>query len=332
MKKRGNTILDVPGIKVGQSSDLKALTGCTVVLCETGAVCGVDVRGGAPGSRETDLLRPENLVEKVHAVFFAGGSAFGLDGASGVMQYLEEKGIGFDVGVTHVPIVPASVLFDLTVGSHEVRPDKEMAYKACLSATDEYVEQGNVGAGTGATVGKILGMKNCMKSGLGTSSKKVGELVVGAIVAVNAFGDVINPGTGEIIAGALKDNSEEFADTLQVLEGFEIKKESKNVFIGNTTIGLVATNASLTKAEAKKVASMAHNGFAKTIRPCHTMFDGDTIYALSTSNLKADINLVGSLACEVMAQAVISAVINAEGIAGLKSYTDIKNRKEKMNS
>ncbi|KYO63796.1 P1 family peptidase [Thermovenabulum gondwanense] len=324
MKTRENTILEVPGIKVGQVSDLEALTGCTVILCERGAVCGVDVRGGAPGSRETDLLRPENLVDKVHAVFLAGGSAFGLDGASGVMEYLEEKGLGFDVGVTHVPIVPASVLFDLTVGNYKVRPDKGMGYKACEKATDEYVEQGNVGAGTGATVGKILGMKNCMKSGLGTYAKKVGNLVVGAIVAVNALGDVVDPGNGEILAGALKDDLKEFADTLKIMEKLDIQEEGKNVFIGNTTIGVVATNARLTKAEAKKVASMAHNGLAKTIRPCHTMYDGDTIYALSTADLKADINLVGSLACEVMAQAVINAVINARGIGGLKSYNDIK--------
>ncbi|MGB9975967.1 P1 family peptidase [Thermovenabulum sp.] len=326
MKTKENTILEVPGIKVGQISDLEALTGCTVILCERGAVCGVDVRGGAPGSRETDLLRPENLVEKVHAVFLAGGSAFGLDGASGVMQYLEEKGIGFDVGVTHVPIVPASVLFDLTVGDYKVRPDKEMGYKACEIATDEYIEEGNVGAGTGATVGKILGMKNCMKSGLGTFAKRVGDLVVGAIVAVNAFGDVVDPGNGQIIAGALKDNLEDFADTLKIMESIGVNQQNKNVFIGNTTIGVVATNARLTKAEAKKVASMAHNGFAKTIRPCHTMYDGDTIYALSTSDLKADINLVGSLACEVMAQAVIKAVVNAGGIGGIKSYKDIKEK------
>jgi len=323
-RSRENTILEVPGIKVGQVSDLEALTGCTVILCERGAVCGVDVRGGAPGSRETDLLRPENLVDKVHAVFLAGGSAFGLDGASGVMEYLEEKGIGFDVGVTHVPIVPASVLFDLTVGNYKVRPDKGMGYKACEKATDEYVEQGNVGAGTGATVGKILGMKNCMKSGLGTYAKKVGNLVVGAIVAVNALGDVVDPGNGEILAGALKDDLKEFADTLKIMEKLDIQEEGKNVFIGNTTIGVVATNARLTKAEAKKVASMAHNGLAKTIRPCHTMYDGDTIYALSTADLKADINLVGSLACEVMAQAVINAVIYAEGVGGLKSFQDIK--------
>jgi L-aminopeptidase/D-esterase-like protein len=320
-----SSIVDVPGIKVGQESNLEALTGCTVVICERGAVAGVDVRGGAPGSRETDLMKPENLVDRVHAIFLGGGSAFGLDGASGVMQYLEERKIGFDVGVTRVPIVPASVLFDLTVGDYRVRPDKEMGYRACLNATDQFVKQGNAGAGTGATVGKFLGPGNSMKSGLGTYSVKAGDLVVGAIVAVNAFGDVIDPVTGEILAGTLKPDSDEFADTVKLMSG--LPEGIGNAFVSNTTIGVIATNAKLTKAGANKVASMAHNGLARTIRPCHTMFDGDTIYAMSTSDLEADINVVGLLACEVMAKAVVNAVIYAESIPGYRSYKDIKNMK-----
>ncbi|KUK13516.1 MAG: P1 family peptidase [Synergistetes bacterium] len=322
MKKEA-TILDVPGIKVGQVTDLNALTGCTVVLCERGAVCGVDVRGGAPGSRETELLRPENLVEKVHAVFLSGGSAFGLEGACGVVQYLEERGIGFDVGATVVPIVPASVLFDLHVGSSRVRPDKKMGYQACLVASSEHLEQGNYGAGTGATVGKILGIKNAMKGGIGSSSKRVGELVIGAIVAVNALGDIIDPKTGRIIAGALKEDGSGFADTIEVMERLYMDGDIKSVFSENTTIGVVATNAKLSKAEARRVAFMAHDGLARVIRPCHTMLDGDTLYALSVGEIEADVSLVGALAAEVVAESVLNAIMRAESINGIKAYRDI---------
>ncbi|MDI3535426.1 MAG: hypothetical protein PWQ82_1791 [Thermosediminibacterales bacterium] len=317
-----SSIIDVPGIKVGQESNIDALTGCSVILCEHGAVAGVDVRGGAPGTRETALLNPVNLVEKIHAVFLGGGSAFGLDGASGVMQYLEEKNIGFDVGVTKVPIVPAAVLFDLAVGDYKIRPDKEMGYRACLNATDKFVMQGNVGAGTGATVGKIYGQKRSMKSGVGTYSVKTGRLVVGAIVAVNAFGDVVDLESGNILAGALKPDADEFADTVKVMR--VVNGVAGNAFINNTTIGVVATNAKLSKSGANKVASMAHNGLARTIRPVHTMFDGDTIFALSTGEIEADINVVGLLACEAIAKSVVNAVIHAEGISGYKSCKDIR--------
>lgn len=324
-KGKNPSIVDVAGIKVGHQSNFEAMTGCTVIICEEGAVAGVDVRGGAPGSRETDLLRPGNLVDRVHAIFLTGGSAFGMDGASGVMQYLEQRGIGFDVGVTRVPIVPASVLFDLGIGDWRIRPDKDMGYSACQVATDLYVEQGNVGAGTGATVGKLFGPERSMKGGLGTYSIKVGDLVVGAIVAVNAFGDVINPATGEILAGALAEGCDRFADTVRHMTG--LPSGIGNAFAGgNTTIGVVATNATLTKAEANKVASLAHNGLARTIRPCHTLFDGDTIYAMSTCGIKADINVVGLLACEVMAQAVVNAVMYAEGVLGYKSYRQMANK------
>ena len=222
-----DVIVDVPGIKVGHSQDLKVGTGCTVVICEKGATTGVDVRGGAPGTRETDLLNPVNLVDKAHAIYLGGGSAFGLDGASGVMKYLEEKGIGFDVVVTKVPIVPGAVLFDLGVGDYRVRPDARMGYDACFTASDVEVRQGNVGAGTGATVGKIFGGLRCMKSGLGTASFKSQELIIGAIVAVNCFGDVVDPESGEIIAGVLSENKKEFANTMSFLRNFPQRSGSK---------------------------------------------------------------------------------------------------------
>lgn len=308
--KRG--IVDVPGICVGHESNFEAKTGCTVILCEKGATTGVDVRGGAPGSRETDLLNPMNLVDKVHGIVLAGGSAFGLDAASGAMQYLEERNIGFDVGVTHVPIVPCSVLFDLTIGDPRIRPDKKMGYEACLKASRQDYQQGSIGAGTGATVGKIAGYERCMKSGIGTWSVKVGELVVGAIVAVNAFGDIVDPATGEIIAGARIEDGQGFINTVELMKQNPLV--SKNAFVGNTTIGVVATNAVLTKAQAQKIAGMTHNGYARTIRPVHTQYDGDTVYVMGTGEVEADINVIGVLAAEVMEQAVLQAVKSANSL------------------
>ncbi|KUO74534.1 MAG: peptidase [Clostridia bacterium BRH_c25] len=312
---------DIPGIKVGHDQDYKAVTGCTVVICEEGATAGVDVRGGAPGTRETDLLNPMNLVDKMHAVVLAGGSAFGLDASAGVMQYLEEKGIGFDVGVTTVPIVGSAVLFDLTVGDHKIRPDKEMGYRACLNSNSKGCPQGTVGAGTGATVGKYLGMESAMKGGLGTYCLKAGELMVGAIVAVNCLGDVINPANGEILAGAISEELS-FINTEEAM----VKQydSNKNVFSGNTTIGVIATNAVLTKAQANKVASMAHNGYGRAMRPAHTMFDGDTIFVMATGKAEADVNVVGMLSARVMEQAVMNAVTQAASISGFKTYHDTK--------
>ena len=318
-----DAIIDVPGIKVGHSQDLKAGTGCTVVICEKGATTGVDVRGGAPGTRETDLLNPVNLVDKAHAIYLGGGSAFGLDGASGVMKYLEEKGIGFDVVLTKVPIVPGAVLFDLAVGDYRIRPDARMGYDACLKASEEEVMQGNVGAGTGATVGKIFGGLRCMKSGLGTASFKsqAQELIVGAIVAVNCFGDVVDPESGKIIAGVLSEDKKEFANTMSFLRNFPQRSESN--FSKNTTIGVVATNATLTKAGATKVAMMAQDGYARTISPAHTMFDGDTIFCMATGEVEAGVNIVGAIAAEVMARAIVKAVKNTESLFKLKSYQDL---------
>ena len=318
-----NTITAVPGIRVGHATDPVGLTGCTVVLCEKGAVGGVDQRGGAPGTRETDLLRPLHLVQKVHAVLLAGGSAFGLAAAEGVMRYLEERRVGFDARVAKVPIVPAAILFDLDLGDPKARPNAEMGYAACQTASDGPVAEGSVGAGTGATVGKILGPKRAMKSGLGTAVASLGGgLVVGALVAVNAFGDVVDPATGEILAGARKLRSDELADTLATMRTFAGKAILR--FASSTVIGVVATNARLTKEEANKVAQMAQDGIARAVRPAHTMFDGDTLFALATSDKRADVNLVGAYGAEVVAQAIVRAVRAAESAGGLPAYRDLR--------
>ena len=316
-----NAITDVKGIKVGHYTDLEAATGCTVVLCEEGAIGGVDVRGAAPGTRETDLLRPMHLVERVHAVLLTGGSAFGLDAAGGVMRYLEERGIGFDAKVAKVPIVPAAVLFDLAIGDPKVRPDAEAGYAACLAASEGPVAEGNVGAGTGATVGLLLGPKFATKSGLGTASQKIGKgIIVGGIVAVNAFGDVVDPKSGEIIAGTRKPVVGGFLNTAERIKG---DLGQTVLAFASTTIGVVATNAYLTKEQVNKMAQMAHNGLAMAIRPAHTMFDGDTIFALSLGKRKADVSVIGSVAAEVMAQAVVRAVTQAEGLLGVPAARDL---------
>lgn len=308
-----DAITDVPGIEVGHAQDDEALTGCTVVLCRAGATAGVDVRGGAPGTRETDLLSPINLVEKVHAVMLAGGSAFGLDAASGVMRYLEENKIGFDVGIARVPIVPAAILFDLGVGRADVRPDAEMGYKACLNATKNDVAQGNVGAGTGACVGNLLGVQQAMKSGVGSASMSLESgIIVGALVAVNPLGDVVDPINGKIIAGLRLENGS-FADTQEIMK----KGIGRSGFENNTVIGVVAVNALLTKADATKVAQMAHDGLARVIRPAHTMWDGDTIFALGTGEKKMDISTIGACAAEVFSQAILRAVKAARSAGGL---------------
>lgn len=322
-----NAITDVSGIEVGHAQNEEALTGCTVILCRKGAVAGVDVRGSAPGTRETDLLNPLNLVQKVHAIVLAGGSAFGLDAASGVVRYLEEKKIGFNTGVAKVPIVPSAILYDLAIASADVRPDSAMGYQAVSSASSSPPLQGNVGAGTGATVGKMFGMKFAMKAGLGTSSINLGAgVMVGAIVAVNPYGDVIDPSTGNIIAGLrtgklgvlkIGDKKNLFADTLSMMKHPIGKGVLGIASLSNTVIGVVATNAKLTKAQATKVAQMAQDGIARTIRPAHTMFDGDVIFALSTGTKKADISTLGAYAAEAMSQAIIRGVQSAKSAGGL---------------
>jgi L-aminopeptidase/D-esterase-like protein len=314
-------ITDVPGVKVGQKENMDALTGCTVVLFEDGAVGGVDVRGSAPGTRETDLLNPINLVEKLHGILLSGGSAFGLDAASGVMQYLEEQGIGLDVGVAKVPIVPGAVLFDLAVGDSKVRPDKEMGYEAAQSASSEKFKTGNAGAGCGATVGKLAGPDYCMKGGLGSASVRLENgIVIGAIVAVNAVGDVRNPATGKIMAGPYDRKRSTMLDSMVLLE----KNYHAVIPAGtNTTIGVVAINASLTKSEANKVAQMAQDGYARTIYPVHTMNDGDTIFATATGGIHIPVDVAGALAAKVMEMAILNAIQSAEAIAGIPAYQDI---------
>lgn len=326
MTKLKNYLTDIPHLLVGHAQDMEALTGCTVVLCPKGASAGVDQRGGAPGTRETDLLHPMHLVEKVHAILLAGGSAFGLDAASGVMRYLEEKGFGFDTGAAKVPIVPAAVIFDLAIGRADIRPNAEMGYQACMDASLNSILQGNVGAGTGATVGKLFGMSGAMKSGLGSATVEAGNgLLVSALVIVNAFGDVINPQTGIILAGTrtlLKGpikvgSGEYFADTLATMKTLVGKTILNFAGKSNTVIGVVATNAKLDKEEINKVAQMSHDGLARVIRPAHTMFDGDTIFSLSCGKLPADVNLIGACAAEAFSLAVINAVQAAKPVGGL---------------
>jgi L-aminopeptidase/D-esterase-like protein len=333
--KLKNAITDVRGIEVGHAQDEEALTGCTVILCRKGAVAGVDVRGGAPGTRETDLLNPINLVEKVHAIVLAGGSAFGLDAASGVMRYLEENKIGFNTGAAKVPIVPSAILYDLNLGRADVRPDSAMGFRAAASARDRTASdppaEGNVGAGTGASVGKMFGITLAMKSGLGTASMDIGGgVIVGAIVAVNAWGDVIDPTTGEIVAGLRSGKvgplkvgkGIQFADTLAMMKTPMGRGVLGFVSHGNTVIGVVATNAKLTKAQATKVAQMAQDGVARTIRPAHTMLDGDVIFALSTGNKKVDVSSIGAFAAEVMAQAILRAVKMVKSAGGLPGLNE----------
>jgi L-aminopeptidase/D-esterase-like protein len=304
-------ITDIPGIRVGHDTNLEAGTGCTVILCDTPAVGGVDVRGGAPATRETDLLRPMNLVEEVDAVVLTGGSAFGLDAASGVMRYLEERGIGFDTGVARVPIVPAAALFDLAFGVANVRPDAEAGYRACTQATGGPIAQGTVGAGTGATVAKMAGPAHMIKGGLGSASVQLPDgTLVGALVVVNALGDIVDPATGQVIASA---QTPKGGDTPQPF--------------GNTTLAVVATNAALSKVQINRVASMAHDGMAQAIRPAHTLFDGDTVFALALRPTGEDdsdtpispqlVSMVGAAAAITLARAIVKAVQNATSLHGV---------------
>ncbi|HEX7365325.1 MAG TPA: P1 family peptidase [Dehalococcoidia bacterium] len=319
-----NAITDVPGIKVGHYTDKVAATGCTVVLCETGAVAGVDVRGSAPGTRETDLLHPMNLVEKIQAVLLSGGSAFGLDAAGGVMRYLEEKGFGHETMAGKVPIVPAAILFDLNIGSSKTRPGPEDGYKACLAATEKEVAEGCVGAGTGATVGKIMGIERAIKSGVGTASCCIGnDLIVAALIAVNAIGDVVDHRTGKMLAGPRNEQNNGFLSSVEILTGGAFTYQ-RNPLATNTTLGVVATNACLTKEQVNKLAQMAQDGIARAINPCHTMYDGDAIFALSMGNCTCDITALGAAAAEVVANAITRAVQQAETLAGVPAARDIK--------
>lgn len=325
-RSASDTLTAVGGVKVGHFTETRRPTGCTVVLVEGGAVCGVDVRGGAPGTRETDLLDPVNTVDRVHAIVLSGGSAFGLEAATGVMRFLEEKGIGVEVRGARVPIVPAAILFDLGVGDGRIRPDAAAGYAAARDASQAPVAEGNVGAGAGATVGKLFGPERAMKGGLGSAAAVLPRgVVVGAVVAVNAVGDVRDAATGRILAGARAARGG-FEDTTRaVLEGRAPSAPLAVPRPENTTIGVVATTAALSKAGATKVAQMAQDGLARTISPAHTPWDGDTLFALSTGEVTiagAEL-VVGIVAAEVVARAVVRAVRAARGLPGLPAAGDL---------
>ncbi|MBK8071718.1 MAG: P1 family peptidase [Ramlibacter sp.] len=312
--RKPGSITDVAGIEVGHFTDTRRPTGCTVVLAQDGAVAGVDVRGAAPGTRETDLLSPVNLVDRVHAVMLAGGSAWGLDAASGAMRWLEERGVGFDVRVGRLPIVPAAVLFDLLLGDARIRPDAAAGYAACEAASARRPSEGNVGAGTGAAVGKIFGIDRAMKGGIGTASLTVNGVTVGALVACNALGDVLDPDTAQVVAGARTAGGKKLMDTRRAL----LRGEAPRPLLAgtNTTIGVIATDAVLTKVQATKLAQMAHDGLARSINPVHTMSDGDTLFALATgrSTSEPGMMVLGTMAAEVTARAVLRAVQAARGL------------------
>lgn len=309
-------ISKIKGIEVGQAQNKKGGSGCTVILCKDGCCAGVDVRGGGPATRETDLLNPVNMVQKIHAVCLSGGSAFGLDAASGVMRYLEEHDCGHDMGFVKVPIVCGASLFDLGVGDVKCRPDAEMGYEACQNI-QEMIEEGNAGAGTGASVGKLLGPEHAMKSGLGTYGIQVGDVQVAAIVAVNACGNVIDEATGEDLAGIL------MKDQILPTEDAMLAMLEQHLPQGNTTIGCIVTNAKLDKAQCTKVAGITHNGYARAIRPVHTMSDGDTIFVMATGEVEIQPDIIGILATDCMAKAIKRAVMHAEGAYGLKAWKDL---------
>jgi len=317
-----HTSKTIPGVRIGHASDFKGLTGCTVVLCEGGAVCGVDVRGSAAGTRDLPPCLPGHVVERVHAIFLSGGSAFGLDAAAGVMEYLESRGVGFPAGKVRVPIVPGAVIFDLHLGSSKARPSSRMALQACRKASRKVVE-GSVGAGTGATVGKLYGISRATKGGLGFSSRELsGEVCVQALAVVNAFGDVVAPRTGKVIAGARRSTeSAEFAGTAESMFAGGV---SPGFGATHTTLVVVMTNAELDKVQATKVAQMAHDGLARAIHPAHTQWDGDLVFALSLGRKRAEVNALGTLATEVTAEAIVRAVEAAQGLGGVPSCQELR--------
>lgn len=317
-------ITRVTGFQVGHVSDFKNVTGCTVVLCPPGTVGSVDIRGSAASTRQLDALQGYHLVNEVQAVCLAGGSAFGLDAAGGVMEYLEEQGRGFDVAITRVPTVPSAVIYDLSVGFCRARPDKAMGFAACRAARAEAQGDGSLGAGTGASIGKLLGIKQACKGGLGTSFLEGPQgLKVGALVVVNALGDVVHPRTGQILVGArTSPDSREFADSVSLLRRGVVRQSFGEP---NTTLGVVATNASLSREEAQKIAQMGHNGLARTIRPVHTLFDGDTIFVLAHPEVRVDLHILGLLAETALEEAILQAVKSAHGLGVLPSYQELQD-------
>lgn len=317
-----NTIIDVPGFKVGHATNLEAATGCSVVICPSGTVGGVDVRGGAPGTRETDLLAPHNHVEEVSAVMLSGGSAYGLASADGVMRYLSEHDMGYRSGTGFlVPIVPAAILFDLGMGDSTVRPDREMGYAACEAASDSALEQGTVGAGTGALIGAMRGKAFATKGGIGSASIDLGAgLVVGALVAVNAVGDVLDE-DGNVLAGVRGDDGQ-FLGMMNLLKGMAQQMRPASDARENTVIGVVATNAKLTKAQAKRMAIAAHDGIAQSVRPSHTDFDGDTIFSLASGEIEANPFVISAFAAEAVAQAIRNGIRNATSLDSVRAWNE----------
>ena len=315
-------ITEISGVGIGQVENENAATGCTVFVCPEGMRAGLDVRGGGPAARDSQLLNPFMAAQFVHAIVLGRGSAFGLDAAGGAMKYLEERDIGFDVGITKVPLVVQSDLFDLTVGDCRVRPDASMAYEAAKKALDApNYQDGNYGAGCGATVGKIAGMETCMKTGIGSYAVQIGELQVGAVVALNALGDIYDWKTGKKVAGLLTEDKKDFRSTDEMMRASTDVKENK--FVDNTTLGVIITNASFAKSELCKIAGMGHDGFARAIRPVHTSADGDSIYAVSVGDVPADQDLVGALAADVICEAILRAVNAAESAYGFPAARDL---------
>jgi L-aminopeptidase/D-esterase-like protein len=315
-------LTDLTGLKVGHFTDQRRPTGCTVILTEAGATAGVDVRGSAPGTRETDLLSPINTVPRIHAILLAGGSAFGLDAASGVVKYLEQKGIGHPTSAVPVPIVPAAILFDLALGDPTIRPDSHAGYQACLEASSAPAAEGNVGCGAGATVGKLLGRERAMKGGLGSASRRWENIVVAALAAVNALGNVLDSKTGRLLAGV---RTEDGRALLGVEECLKVPyRRSVMPSAENTTLVVVGTNARFDKAGMTKIAQMCHDGFARAVNPVHLPFDGDVAFALSTGQIEeASLAQVGAIAAEVTARAIARAVVMAAGVEGFPAFRDL---------
>lgn len=315
------SINEIEGIRIGQAEDAVSGTGCTVFIADASMAAGLDVRGGGPASRESELLKPLAAAHRIHALILSGGSAFGLDAAGGVMKYLEELGIGYDTGAAKIPLVCQSCLYDLGAGDASVRPDKWMAYEACLASEKRNYRDGNFGAGTGATVGKMYGIEYAMKTGIGSFAVKLGDLQVGAVAAVNSYGDIFEWKTGRQLAGLLDTSKTGFRSTAD--EMYKSYNIVDNKFTGNTTLGAIITNAEFDKIQLSKIAGLAHNGYARAIRPVHTSADGDSIYALSTGSIKADMDMVGTLAADVMAEAIAAAAKSAESAYGLPASRDI---------
>ena len=320
-------IQTIKGFRFGNAHNLKAATGCTVILCEQGAVCGVDVRGGSPGTRDTDALHPVNNRTETHAVILSGGSSFGLDAAGGVMQFLEQRHIGRNVGVTVVPNVCSAILFDLKCGDPFVRPDAKMGYEACENAYGAVFSEGSAGAGAGATIGKSRGLPFSMKGGLGTAAFQQGKLQVGAVMAVNCVGDIYDDRIGQLVAGALEDDLLTLANSEQVI--LETYHQKKDLFSGNTIIGCIVSNAAMNKSQTTKLASIGHNGIARAVRPAHSIFDGDTIFAMSTGQVETTFDAVGILAAEAVRCAILNAVKQADSLGQRMSYQELIQKREK---